>query len=133
MRKILLTIILLGCFWGVPALAAAEKVTVSSSTQGVRLTTELEKPVRVALGAYYPVVAVWIKEVFIPSDGSDPCPTALTDETKGGMLLARFTSVGADPTFHEFRPLAGWSGGNATLCAILDGGDDPVDLYISYP
>jgi hypothetical protein len=132
MRKTFGVIIVFITLCVFPSLAAAEKVTVSSSTQGVRLTTELEKPLRVALGPHYPVVSVWVKEVAIPSDGSDPCPTELTDETKGGVLLARYMSIGADPTFHEFRPLAGWSGGNATLCGILHSGDAPVDLYISH-
>ena len=115
-----------------PSLAAAQKVTVSSSTQGTRLTTELVKPVRVSLGAHTPVVAVWVREVAVPSDGSDPCPTGLTAENKSGVLLARFTSIGADQTSHEFKPLAGWSGGNAVLCAILDGGNVPADVYVSF-
>jgi hypothetical protein len=132
MKKTFGVIVALICLWGFPGLAEAEKVTVSSSTQGVRLTTELVKPVRVALGPHYPVVSVWVREVAVPSNGSDPCPTGLTDATKGGVLLARYMSIGADPTFHEFKPLAGWSGGNAVLCAILHSGSSPVDVYTSF-
>jgi hypothetical protein len=132
MRKTIGVTVALICLWGFPSLAAAQKVTVSSSTQGVRLTTELEKPVRVTMGSFYPVAAIWVMEITRPENGSDPCPTAMTNLTKSGILLYRYAGMGTDKSFHEFRPLAGWSGGNAVLCAILDGGDDPVDLYISH-
>lgn len=105
MAKSLSVIILLACLSG---MAHAEKVTVSSATQGVRLTTELEKPVRVTMGANYPVAAVWLLEVARPTDGSDPCPTAMTNLTKSGILLYRFQGMGTDKTYHEFKPLAGW-------------------------
>jgi hypothetical protein len=133
MRRLFGVIFVFVYLWGFPSLAAAEQVTIESSTVGKLITSELTKPIRVSLGAYYPVVAVWVKEVARPTDGSDPCPTGLTDETKGGVLLARFTSIGADPTFHEFSPLAGWGGGvNAVLCGLLDSGEDPVTLYVSF-
>lgn len=110
-------------------MVAAQTVSVTSSTAGVQITTDLDVATRVLL---HPTatVAVWVLEVPVPFDRSNPCPTALTNVTRSGVRLSR-VSTDKDPVGWEYPAVQHWSAYGRTICAILETGSTPQTLYVS--
>lgn len=108
----------------------AQTVSVTSSTVGVRLVASLKIRTRVVLDSAA-TVPVWLLEVDQPANGSDPCPTTLTNSTRTGVRLSR-ALADKDPIGWEFERFPGSLHLlGSTLCAILETGTTPQTLYIS--
>jgi hypothetical protein len=109
-----------------PEVSSAEVIQLTSSTVGKRLTADYQHAPFIMLGpSVAPFVAVWVKKVPQPSNGSDPCPTGLTGGNREGM---RFSS---DPT--DKYPV-GWlykESLNTVWCGILESGSVTQSVYVS--
>lgn len=100
-------------------------VAVASDEAGTRIISDYRSKAYIVLDPAA-TAKVWVLVVERPSDGSDPCPTAMTE--KAGIPLsadvAEKPDLGREFDYDSF-------GARGTICAILDAAGDPQTVHYS--